>query len=75
MDPTANLREQLVLSARIRTQDDLLCADPPPGAVVTHELSERIAEDASRLAELVEALDVWISKGGFLPLTWRRIPR
>jgi hypothetical protein len=28
--------------------------------------------DAARLADLVEALDAWISKGGFLPETWKR---
>lgn len=29
-------------------------------------------EDALRLAELVIALDEWISKGGFLPSAWVR---
>jgi hypothetical protein len=28
--------------------------------------------DAVRLAELVEALDEWITKGGFLPKAWSR---
>lgn len=28
--------------------------------------------DAERLAELVQALDAWISKGGFLPRDWQR---
>jgi hypothetical protein len=28
--------------------------------------------DATRLAELVLALDEWIRKGGFLPTRWRR---
>ena len=26
---------------------------------------------AVRLAELVEALDEWISRGGFIPATWK----
>lgn len=28
--------------------------------------------DAERLADLVEALDEWLSKGGFLPEAWKR---
>lgn len=28
--------------------------------------------DVLRLAELVQALDEWITKGGFLPQAWRR---
>ena len=28
-------------------------------------------DDANRLAELVEALNNWILKGGFLPKAWR----
>jgi hypothetical protein len=27
--------------------------------------------DADRLAELVQALDEWLSKGGFFPKAWR----
>lgn len=27
---------------------------------------------AERLAELISALDQWISKGGFLPAAWRK---
>lgn len=35
--------------------------------------SEPIREgDAARLAELVQALDGWISKGGFLPKRWQK---
>jgi hypothetical protein len=30
---------------------------------------------AVQLAELVEALDGWITKGGFLPDRWRKDPR
>lgn len=29
-------------------------------------------DDATRLAELVEALDGWLSKGGFLPSEWAK---
>ncbi len=28
--------------------------------------------DVDRLAELIEALDEWISRGGFLPEAWQR---
>lgn len=28
--------------------------------------------DAERLAQLVEALDNWLCRGGFLPATWQR---
>jgi len=28
--------------------------------------------DGEELAELVEALDEWLSKGGFLPVDWER---
>lgn len=55
MDPNANLAEQKRIARR------LLALDRP--------LVE-IAADASRLAELVEALDEWITKGGFLPSAW-----
>lgn len=29
-------------------------------------------DDLTRLAELVEALDEWITRGGFLPTQWKR---
>lgn len=54
MDATANLREQLALSARIAA------GDAQEG-------------DAARLADLVEALDAWIRRGGSLPEPWRTI--
>jgi hypothetical protein len=61
MDPTANLLEQLEISARLinifENADD------------TPEFKE---EDVVRLAELVEALHGWIRKGGFLPEQWSK---
>ena len=63
MDPTANLREQLEIAAR-------LTADESPYRSIT----ERIA-DSDRLAELVLALDEWIGKGGFYPGPWQRPER
>lgn len=55
MDPDANLVEQRELAAKLVEAD---------------ETSPGFAEDARRLAELVEALDEWISRGGFLPARW-----
>lgn len=54
MDPDANLAEQRRIIAR-------MLADG----------SESIdTGDAVRLAELAQALDEWIAKGGFLPKAW-----
>jgi hypothetical protein len=33
---------------------------------------EELDGDAQRLADLVEALDNWISRGGFLPRDWQQ---
>jgi hypothetical protein len=57
MDPNANLEE-----AR-RIADRLLNQDAEDGSDV---------EDGRRLAELVQALDEWIMKGGFLPRDWQK---
>lgn len=54
MDPHANLREQLEITERM--------LDPDSQSVDTG--------DALRLAELVEALDQWLYKGGMLPNRW-----
>jgi hypothetical protein len=59
MDPTANLREQLEIARAIL---DLEREPIEPARL-------RIA--AERLAELVEALNGWLSRGGFLPVQWR----
>jgi hypothetical protein len=34
--------------------------------------AEDIARDAGELATLVQALDEWLTRGGFLPDAWRR---
>jgi hypothetical protein len=58
MDPTANLKEQRELAARI---------------LEIWDRGDHIDEvDASRLCELVEALDSWLMKGGHLPEDWER---
>lgn len=56
MDPNANLREMLELAAAIL-------------AAGAEEESTDV-DNAFRLAELVGALDGWITGGGFLPARW-----
>jgi len=62
MDPNANLREQLQLAEMITevadSDDDFRLDD--------------LLSNATRLAELVTALNQWISNGGFLPEGWRK---
>lgn len=60
MDPNANLKEMLELAASI-----IEAYEDEDGNGVDQD-------DANRLAELVEALDGWLSKGGFLPGRWER---
>lgn len=59
MDPNATLAEMVGLAELI--QKDYEDED---GNGVDQD-------DANRLAELVEALNNWILKGGFLPKAWR----
>lgn len=61
MDPNANLKEQLELATEIQGIVDQSYAD----TVTT-------ADKGIRLAELVLALNEWISKGGFLPAEWQK---
>ena len=58
MDPNANLEELRELIA--------LNANRPDGA------RDLRPDEVDRLCELVEALDDWLSKGGFLPSAWER---
>lgn len=70
MDPDANLDEQLRLTKEIQEILDA-CAEEggyPPST----EGKRALAQQAGRLAELVEALNNWIKGGGFLPATWNR---
>jgi len=60
MDPNANIKELLSLAASIRKD-----YEDEDGNGVDQD-------DANRLAELIEALDGWLSKGGFLPGRWAR---
>jgi hypothetical protein len=61
MDPTANLEEQLRI-ANALVDGDHDHSDP-------HEM----IADANRLAELVIALDGWITNGGFFPDSWAAV--
>lgn len=60
MDPNANLRQQREI---VRIHNTLEGSDI--------QLSPRIMD---RLVELVEALDEWLTKGGFMPDAWKRGP-
>ncbi len=62
MDPNANLEEQRRLAAEI-----LGMTVEQQGETETADLIYR----ANRLAELVEALDGWLKRGGFLPKRWK----
>lgn len=61
MDPNANLEEQRQIVGRI-----LAMTVEEAGETAIGDLHA----DAVRLAELVEALDTWLTSGGFLPLAW-----
>ena len=63
MDPTANLKEQLIVAKRLTLSDD---DNPKDYGDVDRAI------DGERLAELVLSLHRWISDGGMLPLEWER---
>ena len=59
MDPNANLKEQRKIASIILEWFD-----------TATEEADFPETEAQRLAELVQSLDEWISKGGFLPDAW-----
>jgi hypothetical protein len=61
MDPDVNLIEQLKLAEKYIERD--------PEYDLLHP--EETAADIQRLAELVQALDHWMTNGGFTPARWR----
>jgi hypothetical protein len=67
MDPNANLREQRELAKEILHIQDNCSAF----GEFTYNQEQDLIQHAQRLAELVEALDGWIKKGGFLPDNWQ----
>lgn len=68
MDPNANLAEQRRLAAAIIEHS----ADTLPDGSLRGSAARAIAEDGARLAELVQALDQWIVRGGWPPDAWAR---
>lgn len=66
MDPNANLEEQRKLAKWLLIQ---LSTDK----AMLAEFDS--ADEAARLAELVQALDEWLSGGGFLPKDWNKLCR
>lgn len=58
MDPDANLQEQRRLIERM-----MKAYDDENGNGIDQD-------DANRLCELVQALDDWLTGGGFLPPSW-----
>ena len=59
MDPDANLREQLELANWLIAND-----------AVADDVADHRKAKAERLADLVEALNGWLTAGGFLPTSW-----
>ncbi len=57
MDPNANLSEQLAIARELLDEESI------------SGFQESI-EQGHRLAELVLALDEWLTKGGFPPKRW-----
>ena len=68
MDPNANIREQRDLTAAIVDIQDN-CSDV---GEYTEEQELELVYLGTRLAELVQALDMWITGGGALPKLWQR---
>jgi len=73
MDLNANLKEQREIAARIIAAADAWDGTPQSQAVGVVSVAVVLA-DAERLAELVQALDGWLSRGGFQPAAWRVKP-
>lgn len=61
MDPNETLRRLRGLTERVHC-----------GEVMSDDEIENVMEE---LAELVDALDEWITKGGFLPKAWQEVQR
>lgn len=69
MDPEANLAEQLSLAEQVIEIIDERGDDY--GNLCEEDMLE-VVDNATRLAELVQALDGWLRSGGFLPASWAR---
>jgi hypothetical protein len=62
MDPDEALRQIRLTIKQLRVEDK------PVGGIAEHTF----VQHARDLAELVEGLDEWLSKSGFLPAAWQR---
>lgn len=71
MDPNANLKEQREIIAAIMQIRDKADHDTEE---FTEDQELALAHHATRLAELCQALDAWISRSGFLPREWNHAP-
>jgi len=67
MDPTTNLREQREVRQAILDRADAFTQGDS-----IEDYNQGMEDDACRLAELSEALDCWLVKGGFLPADWSK---
>lgn len=68
MDPNANLKEQREVCDFIMHVWDNASDD----GSFTPDQEKDLVHAAYRLAELVQALDQWITGRGFLPVAWSR---
>lgn len=64
MDPESNIREQLSIAEEILSIQDGIATD------VTRADALWLAYLAMRMAELVEALNAWLMRGGMYPAAW-----
>lgn len=73
MDPNATLAELLELTREAAELLELWEPDEAPArSIVAPEDVERLAALALDVREHVDALDGWLSRGGFLPERWSR---
>ena len=63
MDPSANIAEQCEIAAELLA----ICEQCDDDGRISDRDSGNVAEEAFRLAELVQALDEWRRKGGYDP--------
>lgn len=68
MDPNANVDEQIYLATSLRK---IIDSARTTGTCNGDDRANIIAKGL-RLAELVEALDHWITGGGAMPVRWTR---
>lgn len=65
MDPNANLREQREIAKQLLNRFNQRVEAEVEDVTDAQQVWSEV-----RLAELVEALDKWLSAGGFLPDSW-----